>query len=290
MTAVLEALNQPFVFHATVILSGLIVGSFLNVVIHRLPVMLEREWRSQCAELHAEAGSAGQEPPYNLITPPSTCPACGHRIRAWENIPLISYLFLRGRCSHCATPIGLRYPLVELAAALMALVVAWHFGSGHQAMAGMVLSWVLLVLAVIDLRTQLLPDVITLPTLWLGLLLSLVPVFADTHAAVIGAVAAYLSLWLVFQGFKLLTGKEGMGYGDFKLFALLGAWLGWQALPVVILLSTVIGAAVGIGMILVRGHDRQIPIPFGPYLAGAGWVAMLWGEDLTRWYLRWAGW
>lgn len=278
-------LQEPTVFVLVAAILGLVVGSFLNVVIYRLPVMLHRTWQSQCAELSGEEVVEGE--PFNLAVPASTCPHCGHHIRAWENIPVISYLIQRGRCTACGGRISLRYPVVESFTALLTAIVAWRFGFGWQACAGMALTWALIALAVIDLDHQLLPDDITLPFLWLGLLLSLAGVFVDTTDALIGAVVGYLSLWSVYHVFRLLTGKEGMGYGDFKLLALLGAWLGWQMLPLIILLSSLVGAAVGITLILVRGHDRNIPIPFGPYLAAAGWLALLWGDELTGLYLNW---
>ena len=282
-------LHEPLIFLGLAVLLGLIVGSFLNVVIHRLPLMMEREWRSQCAELAGQEVPDNSDAPFNLMVPRSRCPHCGHQITALENIPVLSYLFLRGRCSECKTRISPRYPIIEAITAILSAVVAWHFGFGWQAFAGIVLTWALISLTMIDLDHQLLPDQITLSFLWLGLLLALGNVFVDPHTAIIGAAAGYLSLWLVYHLFRLLTGKEGMGYGDFKLLALFGAWFGWQALPVVILLSSAVGAVVGIGMILLRGHDRNVPIPFGPYLAAAGWLAMLWGHDLTQAYLGWAG-
>lgn len=270
-------------------LFSLLVGSFLNVVIHRLPVMMERQWRQEATEFLSAEGHAlppiEDSGPYSLWAPRSACPDCGHRITALENIPLLSYLVLRGRCSACGSPISLRYPLVEAATALLSVIVVWHFGLTWQAGAALLLTWALLALAVIDLRTTLLPDSITLPVLWLGLVLNLGELFTDTTSSLVGAVAGYLSLWLVYHGFRLLTGKEGMGFGDFKLFALIGAWLGWQVLPLVILLSALVGAAVGIGLIVLRGRDRAQPIPFGPYLAAAGFIAMLWGENIMAIYL-----
>lgn len=280
--------TSPPLAIAVAALFGLAVGSFLNVVIHRLPLMLERQWRRQCREVLGAEPEAPPQEPFNLVTPGSRCPHCGHPIGPLENIPLLSFLVQRGRCRHCAGPIALRYPLVELLTALLSAVAVWHFGVTVQALFALTLTWALVALAFIDLDRQLLPDGITLPFLWLGLLLALFGVFTDLRAAVIGAAAGYLSLWLVFHLFRLLTGKEGMGYGDFKLLGLFGAWLGWQALPVVLLLSSVVGAAVGIALVALRGHDRNIPIPFGPYLAAAGWIALLWGEDLSAWYLRWA--
>jgi leader peptidase (prepilin peptidase)/N-methyltransferase len=278
--------QDPVSFVFVAALLGLVVGSFLNVVIYRLPVMLNRSWQSQCAELTGGEAAADQDT-FNLAVPGSTCPHCGHRIRAWENIPVISYLLQRGRCTACGEHISLRYPIIEAVTALLTAAVALHFGFGWQALAAMVLTWGLIALTMIDFDHQLLPDDITLPLLWLGLLLSLFGVFVDAPTALIGAMAGYLSLWSVYHVFRLLTGKEGMGYGDFKLLAVLGAWLGWQMLPLIILLSSLVGAVVGITLILVRGHDRNIPIPFGPYLAAAGWLTLLWGQELTALYLGW---
>ncbi|RNE92404.1 A24 family peptidase [Marichromatium sp. AB32] len=284
----LEPFQQsPMLLYVTVTLLGLILGSFLNVVILRLPRMLEHEWRAQCAELAGESDDA--TPPPGLARPPSSCPHCGHRIRAHENIPLLSFLLLRGRCSACKTPIGWRYPAVELLTALLGLVAALHFGASVQLLAALVLTWGLVALAVIDLDTQLLPDRITLPLLWLGLILSLFGVFTDAQAAIIGAAAGYLLLWSLYHAFRLLTGKEGMGYGDFKLLALFGAWLGWQALPLVVLLSAVSGALIGGVLIALRRQGRDSAMPFGPFLAVAGWVALLWGEQITGAYLRLSG-
>lgn len=286
---VFDYLQQtPAAFLAAVGVLGLLMGSFLNVVILRLPRMLEREWRSQCQELLG-ASAPVPDQHFDLLWPPSACPHCQRRIRPWENIPLLSYLLLRGRCRGCGGRISLRYPLIEALTAVLSVYVAWHFGFGAQALTALALTWGLIALSVIDLDHQLLPDNLTLPLLWLGLLLSLGEVFVDPRASIIGAVAGYLSLWLVYHGFRLLTGKEGMGYGDFKLLAMLGAWLGWQALPVIILLSSLVGALVGITMILLLGRDRNIPIPFGPYLAAAGWLALLWGDRLTDAYLRMTG-
>lgn len=282
--------QTPSTFVAATFVLGLLVGSFLNVVILRLPRMLEREWRTQCRELlESAAASPAPAERFDLLWPPSHCPDCGHRLRPWENIPLVSYLFLRGRCSGCGARISPRYPLIELITAVLSAGVAWHFGYGLAALAALVLTWALLALSVIDLEQQILPDVITLPLLWLGLLLSLTGVFSDPQASIIGAAAGYLCLWAIYHGFRLLTGKEGMGYGDFKLLAMLGAWLGWQVLPVIILLSSLTGAVVGIAMVLALGRDRNVPIPFGPFLAAAGWLAMLWGDRLIAVYLRAAG-
>jgi leader peptidase (prepilin peptidase) / N-methyltransferase len=284
----LQASPTAFIIVAAIL--GLLIGSFLNVVIHRLPLMMEAEWRQQCAELAGQSDTEPQ-PAINLITPRSRCPHCGHAITALENIPVLSYLALKGACSACGKAIGLRYPLVEALTGALTALVAWHFGWGWQAAAAGVLTWALIALSLIDFDHQLLPDSITQPFLWLGLTLSLygtAGVFTDTHSSIIGALAGYLSLWLVYQIFKRLTGKEGMGYGDFKLLALFGAWLGWQMLPAIILLSSLVGAAVGITLILVRGRDRNLPIPFGPYLAAAGWIALLWGGQITQAYLQWA--
>ncbi len=290
MESLINAMQQtPGLFVLLSTLIGLLVGSFLNVVIYRLPKMMENEWRSQCISLLEPEKEQAAIPPFNLATPASRCPHCDHRIRPWENIPLLSYLLLRGRCSSCKSPISMRYPIIELVCGLLTAVVAWHFGFGWQALAAMVFSWSLIALTMIDFDHQLLPDNITLPLLWLGLLLSINELFVDSHTSLIGAAAGYLALWSVYWLFKLLTGKEGMGYGDFKLLALLGAWMGWQMLPVIILLSSVVGAVVGIILILSRGRDRNIPIPFGPYLAAAGWLALIWGAEINQTYLEFSG-
>lgn len=286
----ISLLESNFAFFlATVFVLGLMVGSFLNVVIYRLPVMMEREWKAQAREYTGQDGDAQEEAPFSLSRPASRCPACDHKIRFYENIPVLSYLVLRGKCSSCKTRISLRYPLIELMTGILSVVIAWHFGFGWQTTAALLLTWALIALSMIDIDHQLLPDAITLPLLWLGLLLSLFPVFADTRDSLIGAIAGYLSLWTVYQLFKLVTGKEGMGYGDFKLLALLGAWMGWQALPMIVLLSSAVGAVLGGAMILIQGRDRAQPIPFGPYLAIAGWIALLWGDQITHAYLRWSG-
>ena len=279
----------PWLLVSVVLLLGLLVGSFLNVVILRVPEMLFRDWRTQAREILELPADPRDSTEYNLVRPASHCPGCGHAIRPRENIPVISWLLLRGRCSSCGTRIGVRYPVVELATGLLSAIVAWQFGWGVELLPALVLTWSLIALAGIDIDHQLLPDGITLPVLWLGLLLSLMPVFVAPADALLGAAAGYLSLWLVYQGFKLVTGKEGMGYGDFKLLALLGAWLGWSALPMIILLSALVGAVTGIAMILLLGRDRQLPIPFGPYLAGAGWLALLWRDDIMAAYLQWSG-
>lgn len=274
---------QPALFTGLVFLFSLLVGSFLNVVIHRLPRMMEADWQAQCAELRGEP--LPDAPRYNLWLPRSACIKCGHQIAALENIPLVSWLWLRGRCSSCGTPISARYPVVELLTAMLSAAVAWKWGVSVQTVGALLLVWTLVALAFIDLDTTLLPDSLTLPLLWLGLLFNLGGHFANLPDAVIGAVAGYGVLWSVYWLFKLVTGKEGMGYGDFKLLAAIGAWLGWQLLPVTLLLSSVVGAAVGIAMIVLVKHDRRVPIPFGPYLAGGGLVALLFGADLTQAYL-----
>jgi leader peptidase (prepilin peptidase)/N-methyltransferase len=266
-------------------LLGLCVGSFLNVVIHRLPRMMEQEWQAQCAELRGETTSTVAEP-LSLAKPRSRCPDCGHQISAPENIPLISYLLiLKGKCSGCGARISPRYPIIEALTGLLSAYAAWHFGPTAQAAGALLLIWALIALSAIDLDTQLLPDSITLPLLWLGLLFNLWGTYADLSIAVVGAMAGYLALWSVFWLFKLATGKEGMGYGDFKLLAALGAWLGWQMLPAIILLSSIVGAIVGITLIVVARHGRNIPIPFGPYLAAAGGIALFWGARITHTYL-----
>lgn len=266
---------------------GLLVGSFLNVVIYRLPLMMQREWKQQCAELTDQI--VAPLAPLTLSTPRSRCPQCDHAITAVENIPLISYLFLKGRCKSCATPISVRYPLIELLSGILSAVVAYHFGFGWEAFGGLLLTWALIALTFIDADHQLLPDSITLPLIWLGLLFNLFATYTDLTSGVIGAIAGYLSLWLVFHLFRLLTGKQGMGYGDFKLLAALGAWLGWQLLPMIILMSSVVGTIIGVTLILLRKHQREVPIPFGPYLAIAGWLALLFGPSLNRFYLNASG-
>ncbi|NCA71187.1 MAG: prepilin peptidase [Sphingobacteriia bacterium] len=279
--------QDPLMLYAAALLLGLVVGSFLNVVILRLPRMLEAAWRDDCAELDGQPPAAGQR--LTLAHPGSSCSHCGHRIRPHENIPLLSYLILQGRCSACGNPIGLRYPLVEAGTALLTLLVVIELGLSWQGGAALLLTWALIALAVIDHDTQLLPDSITLPVLWIGLILSLFTLFTDAHSAIIGAVVGYLSLWSVYHLFRLATGKEGMGYGDFKLLALLGAWLGWQALPQIILLSALTGAILGVVLILSGRHARGTPMPFGPFLASAGWISLLWGPEINRIYLNWVG-
>ncbi|BCK65161.1 prepilin peptidase [Aeromonas hydrophila] len=277
--------SLPWLYFSLVFLFSLVIGSFLNVVIHRLPIMLEREWQAEYLGYFNPEAQPQQEERYNLMVPRSACPHCGHAITAMENIPLLSWLWLKGRCRECQAPISARYPLVELLTSLLSLVVAATFAPGWGLLAALLLTWVLVALTFIDLDKMLLPDQLTLPLLWGGLLFNLTGGFAPLADAVIGAMAGYLVLWSLYWAFKLLTGKEGMGYGDFKLLAALGAWLGWQALPIVLLLSSLVGAFIGIGLILLRNHHQNKPIPFGPYLAIAGWIALLWGDTITRWYL-----
>ena len=291
----IDIMNEPVIVTLVCTLLGLVVGSFLNVVIHRLPKMLESEWDAQAADLLEQKGSADAAAMlrstcatvrYNLVMPPSTCPRCGHRIRAWENIPILSYLFLRARCSACRAPISIRYPIVEVLSGILSGYIAWRYGLTLATVGALFLTWSLIALTVIDIDTQFLPDDITLPLIWLGLLVNLNGTFVPLQGAVIGAVAGYLSLWAVYWLFKLATGKEGMGYGDFKLLAAIGAWLGWKMLPVVILLSSLVGAVVGIGLIVFARHGRNTPIPFGPYIAAAGLIALFWGETINRTYLQ----
>jgi leader peptidase (prepilin peptidase)/N-methyltransferase len=303
--------TSPVLFTGSVFVLGLLIGSFLNVVIYRLPIMLEREWRTQATEILPAAGgttnspSAGEapdsprsEPPqrFTLVVPRSACPVCKAPITAWQNIPVLSWVVLRGRCAACKTRISPRYPAVELATGVLSAWAAWHFGFGTAAACAVAVTWPLIALTGIDIDHQLLPDSITLPLLWAGLLAAVfigplagasLPV--SPREAVLGAAAGYLSLWLVFHAFRLITGKEGMGYGDFKLLAALGAWMGWKVLPLVILLSAGAGATLGIAMIVLRGRDRAAPMPFGPYLAAAGWLAMLYGNSLIEGYLRLSG-
>lgn len=291
-----EILSEfPSVFVAVIFAFSLLIGSFLNVIIYRLPLMMERDWREQCKELAATPSTLPAElttDRFDLISPRSRCPSCGLPIHAWQNIPVFSYLMLGGRCAECKTAISSRYPLVEVTTATLAAIVAWRFGYGWEAVMGVVLTLFLVPISMIDFDHQLIPDSIALPLLWIGLVMSLVHPLADAQTlfispreAIIGAAAGYLSLWSVYQLFKLVTGKEGMGYGDFKLLAALGAWLGWQQLPIIIMMSAIVGALVGISLMVFRGRDRQIPIPFGPYLAAAGWITLLWGDTIKNAYL-----
>ena len=279
----------PEFFIVSIGILGLIIGSFLNVVIYRLPIMMERSWRKECHEFLELEDNPVATATFNLSVPRSCCPFCQEPIRAHQNIPIISYLLLKGRCSQCKHPISVRYPLVELLTGLCSAFIAWHFGFTIDTLFALLLTWALIALSGIDIDHQLLPDTIILPMLWLGLFLSLFNVFTDSHSSIIGALSGYLCLWTVYQLFKLTTGKEGMGFGDFKLLALLGAWLGWQYILVIILLSSLVGAIIGIAMVVLVKHDHNIPIPFGPYLAAAGWLALIWGKDINQLYLGLAG-
>ena len=286
--AIVELLQaSPALFITVITILGLLVGSFLNVVIYRLPIMMQREWRKQCDELNGI--EIKTEPAFTLSNPRSRCPKCNHEITALENIPILSYLILAGKCRGCKTTISVRYPLIEALTGLLSGIVAWHFGFDWTCLGALLLTWSLIALSFIDIDHQLLPDSITLPLMWLGIIFSFFTVYTDLHTSVIGAIAGYLSLWLVFHAFKIVTGKEGMGYGDFKLLAALGAWLGWTLLPTIVLLSSLVGAIVGISLIVFRKHQRDIPIPFGPYLAAAGWIALIWGQQINVLYLGWVG-
>ncbi|KAF1312779.1 prepilin peptidase [Pseudomonas sp. SG-MS2] len=279
--------EQPAYFLTLATVLGLLVGSFINVVAYRLPIMLERQWQREAQE--ALGLPTDEHERFDLCLPASRCPHCGHAIRAWENIPVLSYLALRGRCSACKQPIGSRYPLVELACALLSLTVAWHSGAGMEALALLAFTWSLLALSLIDHDKQILPDVLVLPTLWLGLIVNVFDTVVPLSDAIWGAVAGYLSLWTVYWLFKLITGKEGMGYGDFKLLALIGAWGGWQVVPLTLMLSSLVGAVVGLCMLRLRSHSMGTAIPFGPYLAIAGWIAVLWGDEIYASYLQLLG-
>lgn len=280
--------SSALAFSLCVLVIGLLVGSFLNVVVYRLPIMMQRDWQSQAREA-LELPAEEPQQTFNLILPNSTCPSCKHEIRPWENIPVVSYLALRGKCSSCKTPISKRYPLVELACGALSFFIAWHFGFTWQTGLMLLLTWGLLAMSLIDADHQLLPDVLVLPLLWLGLIANYFGLFTSLDDALWGAVAGYLSLWTVFWLFKLITGKEGMGYGDFKLLAMLGAWGGWQILPLTILLSSLVGAVLGVIMLRMRNAETSTPIPFGPYLAIAGWIALIWGDQITSTYLQFAG-
>lgn len=280
--------DNTILFAATTLLIGLLIGSFLNVVIYRLPVMMQRDWQAQAREILLVPAEP-TTPAFNLLLPNSSCPHCNHEIKPWENIPVISYLFLRGKCSSCKSPISMRYPLVELTCGLLSAFIAWHFGFTWQAGGMLLLTWGLLAMSLIDVDHQLLPDSLVLPLLWLGLIANSFGLFVSLEDALWGAIAGYLSLWSVYWLFKLVTGKEGMGYGDFKLLAMLGAWGGWQVLPLTILLSSLVGAVLGTIMLRMRNAESSTPIPFGPYLAIAGWIALLWGEQITSSYLQIAG-
>jgi len=277
---------DPAVAAAIALIVGLCVGSFLNVVVHRLPKMMEREWRAQCAELRGEAAPREEPARYNLAVPRSACPSCGHAIGALENIPIVSWLALRGACKACRKPISIRYPLIEALGGVLAFYAIWRFGVSWKGVAACVLLWTLIALTFIDFDTQLLPDNLTLPLLWGGLVANLFGLFAPLSDAVIGAIAGYLALWLVYWLFRLIRGKEGMGYGDFKLLGALGAWLGWQMLPLIVLLSSVVGAIIGISLLVFKGRDHNVPLAFGPYLAIAGGIALFFGPAIVKgWYL-----
>ncbi|WP_286717689.1 prepilin peptidase [Thalassolituus sp. UBA2009] len=273
----------------SVLLLGLLIGSFLNVVILRFPVMMFRSWKQDCLEMDSNLPKHPAiddlSKPFNLLKPDSHCPKCQAPVRAWQNIPVLSWVLLRGKCAGCGTPISLRYPAVEIATAILSTTLLLVYPWGWQLAAMLVFTWLLISMSVIDIDHQILPDTMTLSLLWLGLLVNSQGLFTDLDSAVYGAAAGYLALWSVFWIFKLVTGKEGMGYGDFKLLAALGAWLGVQSLPLIILLSSVVGAVVGIAGIIILGRDKNVPIPFGPYLAAAGWIAALWGNDISQWYL-----
>ena len=282
----LEFQNNPWLFYTAVTLISLSVGSFLNVVIYRLPVMMQNEWRTDCRNfLELEADKKTSET-FNLSKPNSSCPNCGHKIRAWENIPVISYLVLAGKCSSCKTHISIQYPVIEIVTALLSLLIAFKFGVSAETFFGLIFTWALVSLTMIDAKTQLLPDDITLPLLWLGILVNTSDLYTDLESSVFGAMAGYLILWSIYKLFKLVTGKEGMGYGDFKLLAALGAWMGWILLPQIILLSSLVGAVIGVSMIMIRKHDKSVPIPFGPYLAIAGWIAFVWGVEINQLWLN----
>lgn len=276
--------TQPLFFTLVVALIGACIGSFLNVVIYRLPTMMQQDWHNQCRELlEIEPQNSGQQP-FNLIFPGSNCPYCHHKIAVLENIPILSYLYLKGYCKSCNHKISIQYPVVEILTAVFSAYIAWHYGFSLQALFALLLTWTLICLSVIDLQHSLLPDDITLPFMWLGLAGNIFSVFTDIYSSLIGAMLGYTTLWLIFMSFKLITGKEGIGHGDFKLLALLGAWLGWQMLPVIILLSSITASLAGIIMIVFLGRERTSAFPFGPYLALAGWVALLWGHQLTSMY------
>ncbi|WP_237066163.1 prepilin peptidase [Microbulbifer guangxiensis] len=285
--------SYPALLLGSAFVLGLLIGSFLNVVIYRLPIMMEREYKrdfySYFDQTPDPAEKKDLDETFNLILPHSHCPNCDAEIKPWHNIPVVSYLLLGGKCGFCGTKISKRYPLVELATGLLTAIVVWQLGFTWQALAGCVFTWALVALTGIDFDKQLLPDQITLPLLWAGLVINIWGVFVPLQDAVIGAVAGYLSLWAVYHIFKLVTGKEGMGAGDFKILAAIGAWFGWQMLPLVILLSAAVGAVAGLTWTTIAGRDKNLPIAFGPYLAGAGWIAMLWGEQIVGWYLAYSG-
>jgi len=278
--------SNSWLFFTIVAFVGLAVGSFLNVVIYRLPKMLENEWRSECKEYLELEDNNSNTDVFNLAKPASSCPKCNHKIRPWENIPIISYLILGGKCASCGVHISAQYPVVEAVTGILSVFVAIKFGVTLETVCGLIFTWSLISLTMIDAKTQLLPDSITLPLLWLGILINTSSIYTDLQSSVFGAIAGYLVLWSVYKIFKLLTGKEGMGYGDFKLLAALGAWMGWQMLPQVILLSSLVGTIIGVTMMVFNKHERGIPIPFGPYLAIAGWIAFIWGTEINQSWLN----
>jgi leader peptidase (prepilin peptidase)/N-methyltransferase len=289
--SLIQSLEQSALFfYLSVAILGLIVGSFLNVVVYRLPIMLQRSWRNDCLNFLEQENSTPETPEtFNLSTPRSRCPSCQHPISAIENIPILSYLFLKGQCRNCLSPISIRYPVVEFVTSVLSIVIAVQFGVTFQAGVALIFTWLLICLTLIDFDTQLLPDSITLPLLWFALSISLFNIFVDPTTAIIGALAGYLSLWSVFWLFKLATGKEGMGYGDFKLLAAIGALLGWQMLPLVVMLSAFVGAVIGLTMMVCKGHDKNSPIPYGPYLSVAAFIALLWGDKINSIYIQFAG-
>jgi len=281
--------QYPWLYFCLLALFALLIGSFLNVVIHRLPIMMEREWKSEYQSYFHPESEALSQTTYNLFLPRSACPNCGHQITATENIPIISWLLQKGKCSACGDAISIRYPVVELLTAALTVIVGVYYEPSWSLLGAIILTWCLLSLTFIDIDKLLLPDQITLPLLWLGLLLNINHTFVSLEDAVIGAIAGYLILWILYWLFKLLTGKEGMGYGDFKLLAALGAWLGWQSLPLILLLSSLVGTVIGISLIVLRKHQHEKPIPFGPYLAIAGWISLIWGNSIADWYLGMLG-
>ncbi|WP_301562581.1 A24 family peptidase [Pseudoalteromonas sp. KG3] len=285
--------SQLWFYLLTVGLVSLCVGSFLNVVIYRLPLMMQREWQTECRVLLADdlkpTKAANTEAAFNLVKPNSTCPKCKTAIKPWQNIPVISWLLLKGRCASCSNPISIRYPIVEMLTAILSLIVAYIFGATEQALLYILITWVLVALTFIDIDHMLLPDQLTLPLVWLALIAAVMGITISPTDAIIGAACGYLSLWSVFWLFKLITGKEGMGYGDFKLLAVFGALLGWQSLLTIVLLSSVVGAIIGIALLTIQGKDKATPIPFGPYLAIAGWVTLLWGTQIQAFYFNWLG-
>lgn len=276
--------DLPLVFILAVFVFGLLIGSFLNVVAYRLPLMLQAAWQAECKSYLEIPVQATESKSFNLFFPGSQCPHCSHRIRFWENIPVLSYLWLRGKCSACKNKISWQYPIVEFLCGVFSVAVIWQWGMTVQTITGLFFTWIILALSVIDIKQQLLPDVMTIPMIWLGLMINIFAVYCNLQDAVIGALAGYLSLWLLAKIFFIVSGKIGMGHGDFKLLALLGAWFGWQMLPLIVLISSLLGSIVGIALIVFKNHDRQIPIPFGPYLALAGWIAMMWGK---LWLVYW---